>query len=60
MTSVGSSDDHARQLADVLICADYRGHHSHGISRLSVYVEDIATCSCAAKGCSIFYLRSVF
>ncbi|VDD88380.1 unnamed protein product [Enterobius vermicularis] len=50
MTSVGSSDDHARQLADVLICADYRGHHSHGISRLSVYVEDIATCSCAAKG----------
>uniref|UniRef100_A0A0N5AUT6 Malate/L-lactate dehydrogenase n=1 Tax=Syphacia muris TaxID=451379 RepID=A0A0N5AUT6_9BILA len=42
--------EHAGQLADTLICADYRGHYSHGISRLYVYVEDIATKSCAASG----------
>lgn len=43
-------EDHAQQLADILICADYRGHYSHGIARLYVYVEDIATKSCSVKG----------
>lgn len=37
MTKVGTDKNHANQLADVLLEADYRGHYSHGLNRLSEY-----------------------
>ncbi|KAL7643190.1 UNVERIFIED_CONTAM: hypothetical protein RMT77_006480 [Armadillidium vulgare] len=41
MLSVGTSKAHATQLADVLVAADLRGHYSHGLNRLEMYVNDI-------------------
>ncbi|XP_069681972.1 uncharacterized oxidoreductase YjmC-like [Periplaneta americana] len=41
MTAVGTLHDHAEQLADVLVAADYKGHFSHGLNRLDMYVADI-------------------
>ncbi|CAD5207061.1 unnamed protein product [Bursaphelenchus okinawaensis] len=40
MTKVGTAKDHAEQLADCLIHADKRGHYSHGLNRLHIYIED--------------------
>lgn len=34
MTSVGTPEEHAASLADILVTADYRGHFSHGLNRL--------------------------
>lgn len=34
MTAVGTVQEHAVQMADVLVAADYRGHYSHGLNRL--------------------------
>lgn len=34
MTSVGTPEEHASSLADILVTADYRGHFSHGLNRL--------------------------
>jgi hypothetical protein len=34
MVAVGTVRQHAQQLADVLVAADYRGHCSHGLNRL--------------------------
>ena len=34
MAAVGTKPEHAAQLAEVLIDADYRGHFSHGLNRL--------------------------
>jgi LDH2 family malate/lactate/ureidoglycolate dehydrogenase len=31
--------EHAEMLADVLVAADYRGHYSHGMNRLGMYVN---------------------
>ncbi|PIK53690.1 hypothetical protein BSL78_09402 [Apostichopus japonicus] len=47
MKVAGSSLSHGKQLAEVLMSADYRGHFSHGLNRLHVYVRDVqlnATC----------------
>nr|XP_006822613.1 PREDICTED: uncharacterized protein LOC100377141 [Saccoglossus kowalevskii] len=41
MQSVGTKPSHAAALAEVLVKADYRGHYSHGINRLDVYLDDI-------------------
>lgn len=41
MTSVGTRRQHADSLAEVLVQADYRGHYSHGLNRLDMYVKDI-------------------
>ncbi|XP_072034931.1 uncharacterized oxidoreductase YjmC-like [Amphiura filiformis] len=41
MVSVGTKPDHAAALAEVLVCGDYRGHYSHGMNRLEMYVKDI-------------------
>ncbi|XP_055842480.1 uncharacterized oxidoreductase YjmC-like [Episyrphus balteatus] len=35
-------DDHARAMADLLIAADHRGHFSHGMNRLEMYLNDLA------------------
>ncbi|XP_077981041.1 putative oxidoreductase YjmC [Glandiceps talaboti] len=41
MESVGTKPAHAKALGEVLISADYRGHFSHGLNRLDMYVNDI-------------------
>ena len=34
MKAVGVTEDHAQDLAELLVAADYRGHYSHGLNRL--------------------------
>ncbi|CAI5441795.1 unnamed protein product [Caenorhabditis angaria] len=34
MTTVGTTESHATQLANVLLEGDIRGHYSHGLNRL--------------------------
>lgn len=34
--------DHAEAMADLLVGADYRGHFSHGMNRLEMYINDLA------------------
>ena len=46
MVCVGTPLSKAKSLADNLIEADYRGHFSHGLNRLSVYVKDIQSGVC--------------
>ncbi|KAG0713906.1 malate dehydrogenase [Chionoecetes opilio] len=41
MTAVGTPKGHAAALADVLVAADCRGHFSHGLNRLEMYVNDV-------------------
>ncbi|XP_064090531.1 uncharacterized oxidoreductase YjmC-like isoform X1 [Macrobrachium nipponense] len=41
MMAVGTPKFHATALADVLIAADKRGHFSHGLNRLEMYVNDV-------------------
>jgi len=50
LVSVGTDESHAAQLAEVLITGDYRGHYSHGLNRLGMYVDDVLANSCAKKG----------
>ncbi|KAL7305150.1 hypothetical protein TKK_0002547 [Trichogramma kaykai] len=42
MCKVGTTPEDARTVAHHLMTADYRGHFSHGMNRLQMYVEDIA------------------
>jgi LDH2 family malate/lactate/ureidoglycolate dehydrogenase len=41
MEAVGCPSDHANAVAEVLVAADLRGVHSHGVNRLEMYVEEI-------------------
>ncbi|XP_078615013.1 putative oxidoreductase YjmC isoform X1 [Branchiostoma floridae x Branchiostoma japonicum] len=41
MGAVGTPVAHASALAQALMTADYRGHFSHGLNRLDMYVQDI-------------------
>ncbi|PAV70957.1 hypothetical protein WR25_20932 [Diploscapter pachys] len=50
MTTAGACESHAAQLADVLAEGDKRGHYSHGLNRLDMYVRDIKTGSCNGRG----------
>ncbi|GMT15599.1 hypothetical protein PFISCL1PPCAC_6896, partial [Pristionchus fissidentatus] len=50
ITKAGAADSHARQLADVLIEGDVRGHYSHGLNRLEMYVQNLQEGSCEASG----------
>ncbi|XP_046661703.1 uncharacterized oxidoreductase YjmC-like [Homalodisca vitripennis] len=43
MTAVGTPQAQAVSLAEVLVEADHRGHFSHGINRLEMYVRDVQT-----------------
>jgi len=43
MQKAGAKVDHGTSLADLLLAADYRGHYSHGLNRLDMYVRDIQT-----------------
>lgn len=37
----GAKTSHAQQLADVLVTGDYRGHYSHGLAHLDMYIGDL-------------------
>ncbi|KRZ10462.1 Malate dehydrogenase, partial [Trichinella zimbabwensis] len=50
LTKVGADVSHADALADVLIDADYRGHYSHGLNRLDMYIRDFVTGICNVSG----------
>lgn len=41
MLAAGAKTDHAKSLASCLIAGDYRGHFSHGLNRLDMYVRDV-------------------
>lgn len=41
--SVKVPKKHAELMADLLVAADYRGHFSHGMNRLEMYLNDIQT-----------------
>ena len=36
VTAAGADPEHATDLAELLITADYRGHYSHGLNRLGI------------------------
>lgn len=40
-------ESHARQMADLLAEADYRGHFSHGMNRLEMYINDLHKNACS-------------
>jgi len=40
-TASKSSASHAKQMADLLVEADYRGHYSHGMNRLEMYINEL-------------------
>ncbi|XP_077567271.1 putative oxidoreductase YjmC [Stigmatopora nigra] len=50
MTAVGSKEHHACSLAQVLVEGDHRGHYSHGLNRMDMYVKDLQTGVCAKDG----------
>ncbi|XP_062277392.1 uncharacterized oxidoreductase YjmC-like, partial [Scomber scombrus] len=50
MTAVGTKPHHARSLAEVLVEGDHRGHYSHGLNRMDMYVKDIKSGICAKDG----------
>lgn len=55
---VGISHEHSRELGEVLVAGDYRGHYSHGINRLGMLVVQIVTeFSNVCQGCRIESLR---
>jgi LDH2 family malate/lactate/ureidoglycolate dehydrogenase len=41
MTKAGSSREDAEIVAHHLMFADYRGHFSHGMNRMQMYINDI-------------------
>ncbi|KAH3692817.1 uncharacterized oxidoreductase YjmC-like [Dreissena polymorpha] len=44
------TDDDAGVLADLLVSADYRGHYSHGLNRLDMYIQDVTSGLTATRG----------
>uniref|UniRef100_A0A023GMG3 Malate dehydrogenase n=1 Tax=Amblyomma triste TaxID=251400 RepID=A0A023GMG3_AMBTT len=50
MRKVGTDKAHAESLAEVLVAGDYRGHFSHGLNRLQMYVTDIQKGVCQPSG----------
>uniref|UniRef100_H3CSR4 Malate dehydrogenase n=2 Tax=Tetraodon nigroviridis TaxID=99883 RepID=H3CSR4_TETNG len=50
MVAVGTKPHHARSLAEVLVEGDHRGHYSHGLNRMDMYVKDIQSGICAKEG----------
>ncbi|CAJ0606431.1 unnamed protein product [Cylicocyclus nassatus] len=50
LMSVGVVESHARQLAEVAVEADIRGHYSHGLNRLGMYINDVEGKACNVDG----------
>ncbi|XP_041472820.1 uncharacterized oxidoreductase YjmC-like [Lytechinus variegatus] len=41
MVAIGTNPSHASLLAELLVTADRRGHYSHGINRIDVYLGNV-------------------
>ncbi|KAL2093979.1 hypothetical protein ACEWY4_011291 [Coilia grayii] len=50
MLTVGTRASHARSLAEVLVEGDKRGHYSHGLNRMDLYIKEIKAGICAKDG----------
>ena len=50
MVATGVKESHAEDLASLLHAADTRGHFSHGLNRLGMYVNDVLDTSTAKVG----------
>uniref|UniRef100_UPI00398F0041 uncharacterized oxidoreductase YjmC-like isoform X2 n=1 Tax=Pristiophorus japonicus TaxID=55135 RepID=UPI00398F0041 len=50
MKAAGAQSAHGSALADVLVEGDYRGHYSHGLNRLDMYIKDLKTGICEKDG----------
>uniref|UniRef100_A0A0N5B4S9 Malate dehydrogenase n=1 Tax=Strongyloides papillosus TaxID=174720 RepID=A0A0N5B4S9_STREA len=50
MKNVGTNEGHASLLADVLLKGDNRGHYSHGLNRLEMYMKDVQSKVCKGTG----------
>ncbi|XP_072903838.1 uncharacterized oxidoreductase YjmC-like isoform X2 [Hemitrygon akajei] len=50
MSAVGARSSHGSAMAEVLVEGDYRGHYSHGLNRLDMYLKDLKTGICAKDG----------
>lgn len=46
MVAVGTAAKHGEILADTLLAADRRGHYSHGLNRLEMYMTEVHLRSC--------------
>lgn len=44
--AVGTPGEHAEAMADLLVAADHRGHQSHGMNRLEMYINDLTSKVC--------------
>lgn len=42
--------DHAESIADLLVTGDYRGHFSHGLNRIELYIKDLQSGTCKGQG----------
>ncbi|KAI6230459.1 hypothetical protein M3Y99_01065100 [Aphelenchoides fujianensis] len=49
MAAVGAKEENGAKVADLLISADVRGHYSHGLNRLRIYMEDCRSGNCDAN-----------
>ncbi|MGH0127604.1 UNVERIFIED_CONTAM: hypothetical protein FKN15_057680, partial [Acipenser sinensis] len=59
MVATGAKPSHAKSLADVLVEGDCRGHYSHGLNRMDMYVKDIQTGICSKDGEPVIEKESV-
>lgn len=46
MKAVNANEENGQKVADLLIEADRRGHYSHGLNRLRIYMEDCRSGNC--------------
>lgn len=46
MVAVGAAGKHGEILADTLVAADRRGHYSHGLNRLEMYMKEVQSTAC--------------
>lgn len=59
MTSVATPTLQASALADLLVAADLRGHFTHGLNRLEMYVNDMVKKVCAGDATPVIIKESV-
>ncbi|CAG0916040.1 unnamed protein product [Notodromas monacha] len=58
MISVGTDATAAASLANTLVAADERGHFSHGLNRLEMYVNDIKANTCDGSAIPVILKES--
>lgn len=56
MQAIGADSEQALQLADLLVTADLRGHYSHGVNRLRIYMEDVVSGNCKPNGTPLLHM----